>query len=49
MFLFFDLETTGLPKSFTAPFDQTQVCQFSHMNYRKGKLSRPNFLSGKPI
>jgi hypothetical protein len=27
----------------------TQVCQFIHMSYRKGKLSRPNFLSGKPI
>lgn len=27
----------------------TQVCQFSHMSYRKGKLSRPYFLSGKPI
>jgi hypothetical protein len=29
--------------------DTSQVCQFSHMSYRKGKLSRPYFLSGKPI
>jgi len=28
-------------------FPDTQVCQFSHITYRKGKLSHPNFFVRK--